>query len=356
MSHEPAHAIRAAIEKRGPIPFSEFMTLALYGPGGFYEEPPIGPRGDFVTSPHVHPVFGMFVGRAIRRFAKDLGDPLPIRIAEVGAGDGTLARQVLEELSDLDVAYTAVEISPGARECLSALPGIRVTDRLDEPAHVVVANELLDNLPFRRIRGDREIRVGLDGDRFVEVDAPWVGEHGPPGVETIVPDGIGAFLASLAEVLDPGYALLIDYGGIGSTGGDVHGYSAQDIVDDPITHPGTADITVGVDFAWLSETAHGLGLLTFGPLTQREALISLGFEEWSRARARTPGEPPQRTQGHRSRQDLERPEPSIPARRSGGSRPTPMADDRGCRHPGPWTERLVCIRLVDSRGSAATRD
>ena len=45
----PVEAIRAAIEARGPITFAEFMELALYGRGSFYETPPIGPRGDFVT-------------------------------------------------------------------------------------------------------------------------------------------------------------------------------------------------------------------------------------------------------------------------------------------------------------------
>ena len=54
----PASRIRAEIVASGPIGFDRFMELALYGPDGFYEHPPVGPGGDFVTSPHVHPVFG----------------------------------------------------------------------------------------------------------------------------------------------------------------------------------------------------------------------------------------------------------------------------------------------------------
>ena len=48
VSEQAAAAIRAAIEARGPIPFSEFMELALYGPGGFYEQSPVG--GEAATS------------------------------------------------------------------------------------------------------------------------------------------------------------------------------------------------------------------------------------------------------------------------------------------------------------------
>jgi SAM-dependent MidA family methyltransferase len=275
-------AIRAAIRERGPLPFDGFMELALYGPGGFYEHPPIGPRGDFVTSPHVHPVFGKLVGRAIRELSDALGGPSPLRVAEVGAGDGTLAGRVLDELSDVAVAYTAVDVSPGARARLAAIPGIAVAEHLTGPADVVLANELLDNLPFRRVRGDREVRVGLDGDRLVEVELPWDGEPGPPGIETIVPDGIRAFVGSVAEALKPGYALLVDYGGIGSTGGDVHGYREHDLVEDPLEDPGATDITVGVDFADVERTARAHGLQAFGPVTQREALMALGFEAWTR--------------------------------------------------------------------------
>lgn len=283
MARGPADAIRDAIRERGPIAFDEYMTLALYGPGGFYRDPPVGPRGDFVTSPHVHPVFGALIAEAVRRLAAALDHPVTLRVAEIGAGDGTLARQVLDGLRDLDLTYTAVEVSPGARERLARIEDVRVVERLDEPAHVVLANELLDNLPFRRIRGNREVRVGLEEGRLTEVEVPWTGDPAPPGEERVVPDGVRRFVGSLAAVLVPGYALLIDYGGAGSTGGDVHGYRAHHLVVDPLDEPGTADITVGVDFADVARTAAEHGLAAFGPVSQRTALVALGYQDRARA-------------------------------------------------------------------------
>ena len=149
------------------------MERALYGPGGFYEDPPVGTSGDFVTSPHVHPVFGAMLGAAVAELFACLGEPEPIRIAEVGAGDGTLATQVLGALAGRDVDYEAIDVSAGARSALAAIDGVRAGATLSAAPHVVIANELLDNLPFRRVRGDREVRVGVDGDRFVEIEAAW---------------------------------------------------------------------------------------------------------------------------------------------------------------------------------------
>ena len=67
--------------------------------------------------------------------------------------------------------------------------------------HVVLANELLDNLPFRRVHGDREVRVGVDGDRFVEIEAAWGDDPHPSDDAAVVPVGAFAFIDRLASSL-----------------------------------------------------------------------------------------------------------------------------------------------------------
>jgi NADH dehydrogenase [ubiquinone] 1 alpha subcomplex assembly factor 7 len=281
MRDQPRRAIAEAIADHGPISFAEYMELALYGPGGFYERPPVGPEGDFVTSPHVHPVFGAFVGKAIRSMSTALGGPAPLRVAEVGAGDGTLATQVLRETADLPIEYTAIERSEGARRALAAIDPIRVGSQLDDTFRVVVANELLDNLPFRLIRGDHELRVGANGETLLWVETPWT-DRAPISTEAVVPDGILAFVDSIAASLHSGYALLIDYGSVGSAGGEAHGYRAHRVIADLLTDPGTIDLTAGVDFDVVVGRARSHGLQTYPIQTQRDVLLRLGFERWMR--------------------------------------------------------------------------
>ena len=247
-------AIDEAIRDHGPIRFDEFMELALYGEGGFYERPPVGPDRAFVTSPHVHPVFAELLTRAIADLGASLGRPDPLRIAEVGAGDGTLARSLLEHLPPIPHTYRAVERSPGARAALAGIEGVEVSERLDGSPHVVIANELLDNLPFRRFRptprGPMEVAVGADGERLVEVlvdatDAPST----DAAREGILPVGALAFV-------------------------------------DEIAAPGETDITVGVDFAAIGSRAERAGLTAFPSITQRHALTRLGFDRWTASELR----------------------------------------------------------------------
>ena len=300
MKRTPRDAVVSAMRDHGPISFADYMELALYGPGGYYEHPPVGTTGDFVTSPHVHPVFATLLAEALRQLCDALGGPEPFRLAEVGAGDGTLARQLIEELAGIDLVYTALERSAGAREELAAVGGVRVAETLPPDAHVVLAHELLDNLPFRRLRmtehGPFEVRVGLDDHgRLHEVlggaDEGMLADAADlvVGEETVIPDGAGAFVQDVAGSLlraGGGYALVIDYGTVGSPGGGVHGYRAHRVLDISLDEPGTTDITAGVDFGWVSRRAEACGLIAFPSLTQFEALRSLGFEAWATAELR----------------------------------------------------------------------
>jgi SAM-dependent MidA family methyltransferase len=283
----PAAAIRAEIGAAGPIGFDRFMELALYGPGGYYERPPVGAEGDFVTSPHVHPVFGELLARGLRELWTLLDRPDPFRVSEIGAGDGTLARQLMEHLSDLPVRYRAIERSEGARAQLAEVPGLEVAAGIGEDPHVVLGHELLDNLPFRLVQGDAEILVDVDGERLVRTRVPLddrlAGLARSGGDELAVPTGALELIGELAGVLRTGYALFVDYGDEAGPGGPVHGYRDHRVVEDVLAHPGAADITAGVDFGLLGEAARAAGLEVFGGVTQFRALLALGFEEWMHA-------------------------------------------------------------------------
>jgi NADH dehydrogenase [ubiquinone] 1 alpha subcomplex assembly factor 7 len=287
VTEEARRAIVSAIDDHGPITFAEFMQHALYGQGGYYERPPVGPEGDFVTSPHVHPMFADMLGRALRSLHELLGRPAPFTIAEVGAGDGTLARQLLEVLSDLPVDYRAIEISSGARDSLRTLDAVTVSERLDGHTDLVIANELLDNLPFRVLRGDREVRIGHDSGGLVEVlvpPDPELASHvTADGAERTVPVGSFSFVDELAASLPPrGYALLIDYAWDEGSDGPLHGYRRHDVVEDVLALPGDTDITAGVDLGSIVAHAERAGLFAYPTVTQHDALMALGFEMWFR--------------------------------------------------------------------------
>ena len=297
MSEGVAGRIREAIVDHGPIGFDEFMELALYGPDGFFERPPVGADRHFVTSPHVHPfVFSHCLRDALLDAWHALGEPDPFAVAELGAGDGTLAGSLLEAFAELPVPrvdYTAAEISPGSREALAAR-GLRAVSRIEElePFEgVVFANELLDNLPFLRARGrpggSVELRVGLEDDRFVEVEVPWERDGVPApsldtDVETTVPIGSFAMLDSLSAVMRRGYVLLIDYGKVEGPVGAARGYRDHRLVSDLVASPGESDITAGVEMAAVAEHARRIGLRPLDPVAQADALRALGHERWER--------------------------------------------------------------------------
>jgi NADH dehydrogenase [ubiquinone] 1 alpha subcomplex assembly factor 7 len=331
---EVERRIHDAIEDRGPITFAEFMDLALYSPGAFYDTPPVGADAHFVTSPHVHDAFALLVSAALRRMWTQIGRRAPFRIVEVGAGDGTLARQLLVRLRDMPIDYTAVERSEGARSALSSIHGITVASRLADVGvvapGVVLANELLDNLPFRRVRmrpGEPvELRVGLD-DRgtLVELEMPCdakLAERLPrgmaPGEEVTVPEAALAFVDDLAAVLTDGWAILIDYGGNVHSAGQVHGYREHRVVEDVLADPGSADITAGIDFGMIEARAQANGLGVEGSASQRDALVSLGFERWVQSELQRQGRLLQRRAGMEAVRAW-----------SGRSRATLLVDPRG---------------------------
>jgi SAM-dependent MidA family methyltransferase len=287
---EVARTIADEIRRVGPMRFDRFMELALYGPGGYYDAPPIGPSEamDFVTSPHVHPIFGELVAEALRHVHVAMGSPTPFDLIELGAGDGTLLRVVGPALADLEPRIIAVERSPGARDALSAIDGVEVLGSLPPAGRpsIVLAHEVLDNQPFRRLvstpGGADEVYVDLEGETFVERRLPAAILPAPipsDGGELVLQERAADVVVEALAGPPPRAMLAIDYGTPHGAGGPVHGYASHRVVDDLVSAPGTTDITAGVDFGALAAAASAAGLRSFPSVSQHDALVALGVEE-----------------------------------------------------------------------------
>jgi SAM-dependent MidA family methyltransferase len=216
--NELEQRVADVIRRRGPVPFSEVMELALYDPAhGFYASGgAAGRRADFLTSPEVGPLFGAVVARALDSWWRERSEPDPFVVIEAGAGAGTLAIAVLAARPECAPAlrYVLVERSAALRARQAVHLSLEdpalafAPDRAEDEdgdihppeeatgpivvsldslprlhgSAVVVANELLDNLPVDilecRDGAWHEVRVGLDGDTLVEklvpADAPAI--------------------------------------------------------------------------------------------------------------------------------------------------------------------------------------
>jgi SAM-dependent MidA family methyltransferase len=296
--------VRAAIGAAGAVPFDRFMELALYGAEGFYTKADggsAGRRGDFITSPEVGPLFGAVIARYLDAEWKRIGRPDVFTVVDAGAGPGTLARSVIAARPECVDAlrYVAVEISASQRarhpdgvESHASMP----TDPFDG---VVLANELLDNLPFRLAvfdQGWREAFVQLDGDgQFVEVlsapfdPAPAFLPVDPPfGARAPLVDRAAGFVAAARELVRSGSVLAIDYATpitamlAGRPYRDwLRTYRDNERGEHYLTGPGTQDITIDVPIDQLPEPDTVRAQAQFLQLWGIDELVDEGKRIWA---------------------------------------------------------------------------
>ena len=315
--------IRAEIAQHGPMTFARFMERALYEPGhGYYRrrEPGPGTRGDFLTAPESHPLFGAAIAGVVAEVWVALDRPDPLLIVEHGAGTGALAVGLLDALRQADpvlagaVRYRPVDVEAARlttlRERLVAAGLDGALAQTGAAPSVVLANEVLDALPVHRVVMRDRLRelfvvatergfAAVDGDPSTPALAAHLAADGvvlPDGRYAEIPLALDGWLAGATAEIRHGFVLLVDYG---AEAADLHGparpqgslrtFARHTVGDDPFVRIGRQDLTTHVDLTALRRAAAALGLEPAGETRQGEFLAASGVGEHVAQRLREPG-------------------------------------------------------------------
>ncbi|WP_336294242.1 class I SAM-dependent methyltransferase [Bartonella sp. CB169] len=325
--------IKEIIALNGPIPVSQYMTLALTDPQfGYYQtQTPFGRSGDFITAPEISQLFGEMIGIWILASWQAQDYPHPFILAEIGPGRGTLMDDILRTIKKLSTtAFNAAEIflvevskqlaeEQKKRLCSyqKQIYSIESFDQIPSGPLFLIANELFDALPidqYIKINGEwkeRRITINQDGDfQFIaapgkfpssciqsyysEIPDGTIFEHAPSRYQLM--QQISDHLAHMK-----GCALLIDYGASDLAFGDTLQAISKHRFCNIFDSPGEHDLTSHVGFSFLKKIAIEQGCFA-EILEQGDFLLKMGLLE----RARQLGANKSTTLQDKIYQDIER--------------------------------------------------
>jgi SAM-dependent MidA family methyltransferase len=312
--------IFSQIEKRGAIPFSQFMEWCLYHPeDGYYqsERMGIGREGDFYTGPCVHPLFGGLIAKQLSQMSEQL-EGARFDIVEQGGGRGFLCKDVLQWAEKNASAfyqrlrYHLIETSPHLlkeqRETLGDHEKggkvFWIDPEVFEQGKALMegcflSNELVDAFPVHRVIFDhgnlKEIYITQDHGQLKE---QW-GELSDPRIapyfqsmDIALREGQRAevnlkaldWVEKVARCLRKGFVLTIDYGylakelyGPHRREGTLLCYYQHRTSENPYERLGEQDITSHVNFSSLIQKGEQVGLHLTGLVPQYQFLLALGL-------------------------------------------------------------------------------
>ena len=294
-SHLLQDVIRDRIRdsKQKAITFSDFMNLVLYDPSyGYYTTAGkvVGEEGDFITAPELGKLFGKALAHKISNICQVFSSPPSLY--EFGAGNGTLAVQIIEELRCLGVdiqGYEIVETSATLRRIQQNLIHRAEQQTRDQvrwlnslPAFgikgIIIANEVVDALPvelFLKANGELfqgyvvESNNGFKLDYKAEVQQDF--ESSFEALETSISIQpyyselhcqAEAWMRTLAESLEYGSILISDYGFPEQeyyhperSQGTLVCHRRHRLHYDPLAYIGCQDVTAHVNFSSLVRAA-----------------------------------------------------------------------------------------------------
>lgn len=302
-------SIQQQIKTSGPISFANFMAQALYTPElGYYESAyTFGAQGDFITAAHCGPWLAHMLANQITQIAPTLPT---YHIAEFGAGDGSLALDLLQALhasNNLPKEYLIIEKSAYLKnlqkKTLSNYPElfkvIRWINDIPENFNgIIFANEVLDAMPFQRFKKTAnktflQSFIDIQNNTLIETwltpthAIPKPIQQLPLEPQHIVETNLQLpnWLQQLFNRCQQSILLLIDYGTeqysyfSRSKTGYARAFYKHRVHDDLLKWPGLQDLTTHINFTEVAQTAVDIGWEIEGYTTQANFLMDCGISD-----------------------------------------------------------------------------
>lgn len=299
------------------VSYATFMEWALYDKDyGYYmkDKIKVGKEGDFYTSSTIHPIFAKLFGKVFIEIVEK--ENLPFWLCEFGAGNGSFAKDVLEEIKMLsptlfsDMKYIIVESSPFHRECqkeiLSSFPNVEIYENIRTLKSfypkfngIIFSNELFDAFPVHVIQKEEsnlnEIYVTVvNGELKEKIEIctnsqiiHWLDEFGPelaPGQRIEVPIAMNAWIKDIASWINKGLIVTIDYGYTKEEwtmpermDGSLRGYYQHKLISNPLLYPGDMDLTTHIHIDAVIEIGEKYNLNQVLVQGQDRFLLSAGI-------------------------------------------------------------------------------
>ena len=286
------------------LPFRDFVELALYHPELGYYANQARPESDFTTSPRLSPLFSNTLGNLVREFADAFKGELST-VVDIGTGDGSLIHTMESGGHAAALFYGVDRTLDRLSSAANANPNLHFVRSLqDVPrdgAHLVLANELFDALPFARlVQRDEHLHELWVTDRDGELD--WT-EHEAPGPyeDYFAARGIElddgqfadvsleweAYYRDICAVVQRGLIVTFDYGypedqlfrSRARRFGTAASYREQRVTRDLLSTPGERDLTAHINFSDLIRAGESSGFETLFFDRQAKFLLALGAAE-----------------------------------------------------------------------------
>jgi len=286
------------------ITFARFMQFALFDQEyGYYASGKVkigdanSQNYDFSTNPERYfPSYSYVLAASLTSMWQGLGCPKTFHVVEMGAGNGTMAKGILDYFKKYNpeiykrICYTIVEVSPSLvrkqkQTCLGHSVQHVIGSALAPPLAgiegVIISNELPDAFPVHRIKNNnepelsQEIYIAERDGQLTEIEGPLSSKEivdyiskakagGEARGESVVNLNMVKWLTNLNQLLKKGYILTIDYASLFSDKVKepvrLFREGSQPHVSDAYAFPGEQDMTADIHYDVYCRVAEDLGL------------------------------------------------------------------------------------------------